>query len=727
MDLAITDEQRQMAAAVRAFLAAHVSPELVRHTMSDGEGVHRELWRKAAAELGLAGLLVPEADGGTGLGLPELAVVAEELGRVPFGLPMLSNVLAVHALADSPELLAAVATGDTLAAVVLDADVTVRAHADGWLLDGTAEHIPDGHVGDMLIVAAGSALYAVDSASCAREHTIDQTRPLARIEFAATPARRLPGTPDMLRLRDIGALTVAAEAVGGASHCLELAVGHAMTRTQFGRPIGAQQAIKHLCADLLRALEPARAAVRLAAHSVDTDEFGVLVSVAKIAATETYFRIACETIQLHGALGHTWEHDAHLHYKRAMTDQLLFGDADVRELRITAAPTEDRSPTDHPELRAEVRTWLAAHEPAAVPAGGAHPPHDHHVTERERHWLDLLRAGRWLCLSWPVEYGGRGLSEMECIAVNEEFARAEVSRPRLGMGESLVAPALLTHGTPEQKQRFLPGILAGDDVYCQGFSEPEAGSDLAGLCTTGTVDGTELVIDGHKIWSSGADQANMMFLLCRTDPDAGRHHGLSYVLVPMPDNGIEVRPIRQQTGGDGFCEEFIDGARTPLANVIGGLGNGWRVAMTTLGAERTGEITTQYLGYGRELDRLVHRLAERGRLADPGVRHEVARLAIGVHLLRASGRRVADELRAGQPVDAQLAIDKINWSEFHCDFGAAALRLQGLAGLVRPTGDDYQVDEFQRIFLESRGRRIARGTNQIQRNIIAERILHLPR
>ncbi|MFC6885477.1 MULTISPECIES: acyl-CoA dehydrogenase family protein [Actinomadura] len=378
-------------------------------------------------------------------------------------------------------------------------------------------------------------------------------------------------------------------------------------------------------------------------------------------------------------------------------------------------------------LRAEARAWIAAHRDAAVPARGAHVPHDHTPDEHDRRWLDALRDGRWLCLSWPERYGGRALSETEVIAVNEEFARAGVERPRLGMSETLVAPAILAHGTPEQKDRLLPRILSGRDVYCQGFSEPETGSDLARLRTRGVVEGGTVRITGHKIWTSYGRLANMMFVLCRTDPDAPRHQGLSYVLLPLDGDGVDVRPIRQITGGHGFCEEFIDGACAPLDNVIGGLNNGWRVAMTTLGAERAGEITSQYFGYRREFDALLGRLRSQGRLADPGVRRALAEAYVRVLLMRCTGRRAADELRAGGDAAALLAIDKINWSEHHCDFGALALDAQGPAGLVRPEGDGYRIDAFQRVMLESRGRRIARGTNQVQRNIIAERVLGLPR
>jgi alkylation response protein AidB-like acyl-CoA dehydrogenase len=732
--LAVTVEQAEMTAAVRAFLADRIDLPAVLESMEQDDGVLRELWRAAAVELGLAGLLVPAEQDGTGLELADLVLVLEELGRRPMGLPMLSTGVlagwALRGLEPAEPLLAAIAAGDRLATVVIDPDVVVRQQGSTFTVHGVARHVLDGHVADVLLVATADGLFAVAAEHCdrRREDTVDLTRPLAAVEFVAAPATRL-GPADPVELADVGALAVAASAVGGAARCLDNAVAHALTRTQFDRPIGANQAIKHTCADLLRALEPARAAVRLAARAAGSAEFGPLVSVAKAHATDTYWRAACDHLQIHGALGQTWEHEAHLHYKRAVTDQLLFGEEAAHRERIVGAlgQTAAEEPDDHPELRAEVRAFLATHREIARPAGGAHQPHGHRDTEADRHWRRTLREGRWLCLSWPTEYGGRALSELEIIAVNEEFARAGIDRPQLGMGESLVAPALLAHGTPEQKARFLPRILTEEDVYCQGFSEPEAGSDLAGLRTRGRVEGTELVLDGHKTWTTGADNATMMFALCRTDPEAARHRGLTYVLVPLLDNGILVRPIRQQSGGSGFCEEFVDGARAPLDNVIGGLGHGWQVAMTTLGAERTGEITTQYLGYRRELEHLVTRLGEQGRLTDPLVRQELARLAIGVQLLRASGARVADELRAGRPVEAELAVDKLNWSEFHCDFGAAAVRLQGLAGLVRPAGPGYQLDEFQRVFTESRGRRIARGTNQIQRDIIAHRVLRLPK
>lgn len=377
-------------------------------------------------------------------------------------------------------------------------------------------------------------------------------------------------------------------------------------------------------------------------------------------------------------------------------------------------------------LRAEAHAWVEQHAAEGVRAQYSHEPMGYHIDNRSRRWTQLLRESRWVCLSWPEEYGGRGLGPLEVIAVNEEFARAGLVRSKLGMGETLVAPAILAHGTEEQKARLLPRILSTEDAYCQGFSEPEAGSDLARLRTRGVVDGQEVVIDGDKIWQSGAHNANMIFTLCRTDPDAPRHKGISYVLVPVTDNGVRIEQIRMLTGDGGFNQVHLDGARAPLNNVIGGLHNGWRVAMTTLGAERAGEATTQYLGYQRELFALVHALG----LGPEDIDRIPPRLVdayIQVELMRVAGRRIADALTIGTGADGLLAVDKVNWSEYHAWFGEMATEELGLDGLLLPDGDGYPLTTFQRVLLESRGRRIARGTNQIQRNIIAERHLGLPK
>lgn len=378
-------------------------------------------------------------------------------------------------------------------------------------------------------------------------------------------------------------------------------------------------------------------------------------------------------------------------------------------------------------LRAEVRDFVAEHRPAGLHGYCSHPAHDGEPSPAEVRWTAALRAGGWLCLSWPAELGGRGLSPLECAVVNEAFALAGAPRTVLGVGERLVAPTILAHGTAEQQRRFLPAILAGDEWWCQGFSEPEAGSDLASLRTRGVVDGDELLITGQKVWTSEAHRADWVFLLCRTDERAARHRGLSLVAVPMHQPGVEVRPLRQAHGGSGFNEVFFDGARAQLAHVIGGLGNGWEVANATLATERGGDASVQHLGYERELRELVELARCNGAAASPVTRQRLARSWTGVQLLRYNGLRSLAALASGAHLGPSASLHKVLASEHHRTFGDLALDVIGAPSTLVPPGDGYTVDEWQRIFFESRSRCISRGTNEIQRNVIAERVLGLPR
>lgn len=769
MSLTSTPEHSTLRSAVRKFLVDTSSPAEVLAVQETELGYRPAMWQTMAEQLGLQGMLIAEEHGGAGAGVADAAIVAEELGRTASATPYFaSSVLATLALVHCADedaksiLLPDLAAGARIGALAFaDSDgwwgagqPTVRAEQaeSGWRLGGQAHHVMFGHCADLIVVAAhhaqGLGLFAVDAAATGvgrrRELALDMTRPLALLTFDNVPAQLVSGASDIAQefgaALDRALVLQAAERVGGARRCIELTTDYAKTRTQFGKVIGSYQGIKHGLADMVRYIEPMAAAVALAAEAADLDsaELPALASLLSGAGAERYLQVAGETIQLHGAIGFTWEHEAHLHVKRAKTDELMFGATPwhlERFLNATLAdsgaaavpPGRIDEPAPLARLRAEVRAWLHEHRDIGLPLESAHEAYRHEHSAGEYRWLDALRAGRWLCLSWPVEYGGRGLGPVEILVVEEEFAHAQLLRPDLGLGEALLAPAILSHGTPEQKERFLPRILSGEDVWCQGFSEPEAGSDLASLRTSGVVDGDELRINGEKIWTTNAGEANMMFLLCRTDLEVAKHKGITYVLVPMIDNGIEVDLIRRPSGDFGFAQERITDARAPLANVIGGLDNGWKVAMTTLGAERAGKAAVQYVGYRHEFDALIDRLGKLGRLDDQLVRQRLAVLAIGVELMRATGRVIGARVAAGQSVDELLAIDKLNWSEFHLEFGSAAMDLLGASALIRPAGDDYRLDGVQRAFLESRGRRIARGTNQIQRNIIGERVLGLPK
>jgi alkylation response protein AidB-like acyl-CoA dehydrogenase len=391
------------------------------------------------------------------------------------------------------------------------------------------------------------------------------------------------------------------------------------------------------------------------------------------------------------------------------------------------------------QFRAELRAWIAEQAPdelagltdwnSSATTGGyrtegleealAHPTY--------AEWERRLGEARLVCPQWPAEFGGQGMDAVRLAVLNEEFYRAGVPRVIRGMGEALVGPSIIVHGTPEQREHFLPRIISGQDVYCQGFSEPDHGSDLAAVDTRGEVDGDEIVVTGQKVWTSGAARATMMFLLCRTDPAAEKHAGLSYVLIPFTGPEVTYRPIKQMSGAAEFCEDFLDGVRAPLFNVIGGLNNGWRVAMTTLGHERGGRATVQHLRFEREFWDLVEAARKYGRIGDPLVRQQLAQAYTGVQLMRFSGLRTLALVAQGRPPGPEASIAKLFWSEYHKRLGEIAIGIAGPDGLIRPEGDGYPTGTWQNAFLSSRAGTIYSGTSEIQRNIIGERALGLPK
>jgi alkylation response protein AidB-like acyl-CoA dehydrogenase len=392
------------------------------------------------------------------------------------------------------------------------------------------------------------------------------------------------------------------------------------------------------------------------------------------------------------------------------------------------------------EFRLEMRDWIAANAPQGLNeltnwggqqvAGGRRGAARLALVDHPLHkeWEARLGGAKLICPQWPAEVGGRGWEGVRVAVWFEELRRHNVPAVRRGMGESLVGPAIIVHATPEQKAHFLPRIVEGIDVYCQGYSEPDHGSDLGAVETRGVVDGDELVITGQKVWTSGAQRANMIFVLCRTDVDAPKHRGLSYVLVPFSaDNGVQVRPLRQMSGASGFCEDFLEGARAPLFNVIGGLNNGWAPAMTTLGFERGGNATTAHLGFEQEVWDLIDLARKNGKAADPLVRQRIAWSYTQVQIMRYAGLRLLAGLAKGREPGPEASVNKLFWSEFHKRFGEIALDVAGAAAMVRPGGAGYVTDDWQDIFFSSRAGTIYSGTSEIQRNIIGERALGLPK
>jgi len=389
---------------------------------------------------------------------------------------------------------------------------------------------------------------------------------------------------------------------------------------------------------------------------------------------------------------------------------------------------------DSPEdasFRAEARSWLESNLTGefALARGLGHAGSQHEGRDLRTAWERHLGSAGWTCVGWPEQWGGRGATMSQQVIWNEEYARAD-GPARIGvMGEGLIGPTLIAYGTDEQKRRFLEPIRRGTEMWCQGYSEPNAGSDLASVQTRAVRDGDEWVLSGQKVWTSYAQWSEWCFVVCRTDPEAPRHKGLSYLLVPMDQPGIEVRPIRQIMGTSEFNEVFFDGARTSSDMVVGEVNDGWRVALATLAFERGAGLLGDILQFRRQLDHVMETAQKNGRSADPVMRQRVASMWGRLFVLRLNVLRSLTGID-GPAASPQASIAKLFWSNWHRDLGELALDVEGNEATVLgpETGDrgSYPLTEAQRIFLFTRADTIYGGSNEIQRNIIGERVLGLP-
>jgi len=386
-------------------------------------------------------------------------------------------------------------------------------------------------------------------------------------------------------------------------------------------------------------------------------------------------------------------------------------------------------------FRSRLRAWLEAALTGRFAGlrGAGGPGREHEAHDERVAWNRELAAAGWTCLGWPPGHGGRGATLAQQVIFHEEYARSGAPA-RVGyVGEELLGPTLIAFGTPEQQRRFLPPIAAVTELWCQGYSEPGAGSDLAAVATTATRDGGEWVITGQKVWTSLAHVADWCFVLARTEPGSRRSTGLSYLLVPMRQPGITVRPIRQLTGTSEFNEVFFDGARTQASLVVGEPGDGWRVARATLATERGAATLGLQIGFRRELEALLAQARDTGAAADPLLRDRLARAWVGLEVLRAHAMRTLGNPDAAStgpastgPASTGASEIKLLWSRWHQDLGELAMDVAGARSMVA-RGEPYDLTEQQRIYLFSRADTIYGGSDEIQRGIIAERALGLPR
>ena len=377
-------------------------------------------------------------------------------------------------------------------------------------------------------------------------------------------------------------------------------------------------------------------------------------------------------------------------------------------------------------FRTEVRTWLGDNlvgEFAQLKGlGGSGREHEAH--EERQAWNQHMAASGWTCLGWAPEHGGRGLSLFQQVIFHEEYARANAPARVNHLGEELLGPTLIALGTPEQQKRFLPGIVAVTELWCQGYSEPDAGSDLANVRTRARLEGDEWIVDGQKVWTSLAQHAQWCFVVARTEPGSQRHHGLSYLLVPIDQPGVDVRPIIQLTGTSEFNEVFFDGARTEADLIVGAPGEGWKVAMATLGFERGVSTVGQQVGYERELATVVDIARANGIIDDPNIADRIAKATVELEVMRMHALRTLSAFDSGSQ-GPEASVSKLLWAGWHRRLGELAMDIVGTGGLT--VGAPYDLDALQAMFLFSRADTIYGGSDEIQRNIIAERVLGLPR
>ena len=724
MGIALTDDHRELADVARAFLTSHKARWAARSLLDAPEEARPGFWHDVV-ELGWLGLHVDEEHGGSGYGLPELVVVIEELGRAVAPGPFVPTVIASAVIAkegagdQKARLLPGLIDGTVTAGIGLDGQVQVTGGPENGIAEGDAGIVVGAGLAELLLITAGDDVLVLErdreGVSVEVPDNLDPTRRSGRVRLdgvSVTADDILPGAREsaLARARTL----LAAEAVGGAADCVDAAVGYAKVRQQFGRTIATFQAIKHHCANMLVAVESAVAAVWDASRAAGEDsseeeaQFRLIAAVAAALAFPAYARNAELNVQVHGGIGFTYEHDAHLHLRRALVTAALFGgDAPARDVfdRTAAGAARENSldlPPEAEELRARIRADAAEIAPLDKKA------------QRDK----LIETG-YVMPHWPKPWG-RAADAVEQLVTEEEFRAAGIKRPDYGI-TSWVILTLIQHGTPWQIERFVEKALRKDEIWCQLFSEPEAGSDAASVKTRATrVDGG-WKINGQKVWTSGAQYCARGLATVRTDPDAPKHAGITTVIVDMKAPEVEVRPLRQMTGSSEFNEVFFNDLFVPAEDVVGAPNAGWTVARATLGNERVsiGGSGSFYEGLAAQLVQLAAQRADR---------LEGAKIRVGFYLAEESALRLLNLRRAARSVEGAGPGPEGNVTKLKL----ADHMIEGAAILAALLGPEIALTDGPgalagRMIMGARGMAIAGGTSEVTRNQIAERILGMPR
>jgi alkylation response protein AidB-like acyl-CoA dehydrogenase len=729
--IALSDEHEEQRRSARRWLDGHCPPAVPRALLDAEVEVRRPVWDELAAQ-GWLGIHLPEDLGGEGFGLFELAVLLEETGWSAFPGPLLPTVAASALLAEglAPDQAARVvpglADGTAVGAVAFGAgrlQVTDRGPAGELVVSGTLRPVLGATTATRLVVPVDDdgaevwCLLEVDpggGVAVAPLGSLDPTRRVAAVEVTAAtvPTERQLRSLPAGRVHQVVVALLAAEHAGGARWCLETATEYAKVRVQFGRPIGQFQAVKHRLADMAVRVEQMASAAWDAALAVDAgDAEGAALAAATAGALcpEGFARSAKECLQLLGGIGFTWEHDLHLYLKRALADRALLGGAApfTDDLADLAAGGGRRAlATDLPEEADRLREELA---PVVAEVAAA---------EGDERRARLVDAGL-VAPHWPKPWG-RDATAVEQVVLDEVMAAAGVDRPHIGIG-AWALPAIIASGTEEQAARWVRPTLLGELAWCQLFSEPGAGSDLAALSTRAVRTEGGWLLTGQKVWTSMAHLADVGICLARTDPDAPKHQGITYFVVDMKAPGLEIRPLRELTGAALFNEVFLDEVFVPDDAVVGEVNGGWGIARLTLANERVSISSGATFGIG--VESLV-RLASKAEGPLPADQ----RLGLGGLLAEAQSLRLMTHrstLRslAGADPGPGASLRKLLGAEHEQRVQEAGLALLGAEGATT----EGRAARWTQGLLATRCLTIAGGTSEVQRNVIAERILGLPR
>ncbi|MDO3647890.1 acyl-CoA dehydrogenase [Nocardia mangyaensis] len=724
LGVGVSEDHLALADAVNGFVERTVTPEIVRAAVESTEGGKPLPYWDALVAQDLLSLHVSEELGGQGAGLLTLAVALEPLGRGLHTGPFVPTALASAVLAQAggawaQAQLPGLADGSRTGAVATESNLTGSLRDGVLVVDGTADGVLGAGSADVIVapvtVDGAQRWVAFENVELAvsTQDSVDVLRGSARVQADSieVSAERVLEV-SAARVRSVTAVVLGAEAVGVMSWCVSTASEYAKTRVQFGRPIGQFQGVKHKCAQMGIALEKARAVLWDAAFALDRDDetADYAAAVAALIVPDAAVQVAQDCIQVHGGIGFTWEHDAHLYYRRALALRGLLGARDARAEAVAeyalsglTLSSELELPAEAEQIRAGIRAELA--EIAQI--------------DDEDDQLVALGDGGWNLPHLPRPYG-RSASPLEQVVISQEIKASGIQMPQLLMGTWAVG-AIVPHGDERQKRELVVPTLRGELVWCQLFSEPGAGSDLASLTTKATkVDGGWRVT-GQKIWTTVAQFADWAMLIARTSPDKPKHEGITYFVLDMSTPGITVRPLREMTGSALFNEVFLDEVFIPDANVVGAVDDGWHVARTTLAGERVA-LSQKMEAYATDTDLLRFAI---GRDLSPVARYRVGELMAESRAVDVIGSRVVLKQLSGIDVSTTSSVGKLLGMALGQAISEFVVDELGIAGVVSVPGE--RSDHAQEQLIAGRATTIYGGTTEVQLNVIGERMLGLPR